>query len=294
MFKHVKVNLPSALMLLLVAVFAVTLTSCSSKENSQKTANLVYVNWAEGVAYTNLAKVILEDKMDYKVTITAADVGPAYTAVAQGTKDAFMETWLPVLHKDYVDRFKDKIVDLGHVFDGTQSGLVVPDYVTIDQISELNDNKDKFDGQIVGIDAGAGIMKTSDKLIGEYSLNYKLISSSGPAMTAALKQAISNNKWIVVTGWRPHWMFARWNLKFLKQDPDKMMWKKGSIHIMGRKDLETAKPELAQFLKNYHFTNDQLADLMLKVEESDQDIEVVARKWMNEHPKDIDTWIPKN
>jgi glycine betaine/proline transport system substrate-binding protein len=264
----------------------------SQESTEVKEANLVYVNWAEGIAYTNLAKVVLEDKAGYTVNMTAADVGPAYTAVAQGDMDAFMETWLPVLHKDYVDKFKDEVVDLGHVFEGTQSGLVVPAYVTIDNISELNDAKDKFGGKIVGIDAGAGIMKTTEQLIDLYELDYKLLASSGPAMTAALKDAIDNNEWIVVTGWKPHWKFARWDLKFLEQDPDKTMWKKGNIHIMGRKGLEEDKPELAQFLKNMSFTNTQLADLMLKVNESDEDVETVARQWMHDHEQLIEGWLP--
>ena len=94
---------------------------------ADKEANFVYVNWAEGVAYTHLAKVLLEEKMGYDVKITAADVGPGYTSIAQGDMDAFMETWLPVLHKDYVEKYKEKIVDLGHVYEGTISGWVVPD-----------------------------------------------------------------------------------------------------------------------------------------------------------------------
>ncbi|MCF7803341.1 MAG: glycine betaine ABC transporter substrate-binding protein [Candidatus Marinimicrobia bacterium] len=280
--------------LLAIIFFAGTfaLTGCTSKDASQKSADLVYVNWAEGVAYTHLAKVVLEDKMDYDVTITSADVGPAYTSVANGDKDAFMETWLPVLHKDYVEKFGDQITDLGYVYEGTQSGLVVPTYVTIDSISQMNGVVDKFDGKITGIDAGAGIMQTTEQLIDAYNLDYELISSSGPAMTSALKGAVDNEEWIVVTGWKPHWMFGRWDLKFLKQDPDNMMWKPGNIHIMGRLNIEEDKPELAQFLKNFHFTDAQLADLMVKVEQSDQDVEVVARNWMNNNMDLVNSWIP--
>jgi len=130
-------------------------------ENAKK-ANLVYVNWEEGVAYTHLAKAVLEDMMGYEVTITAAEAGIAYTSVAQGDQDAFMESWLPVLHKNYVEQYKKDIVDLGHVFEGTKSGLVVPSYVTIDKISELNDHADKFGNRITGIDAGAGVKVVSD------------------------------------------------------------------------------------------------------------------------------------
>ena len=264
----------------------------SMQPAGDKTADLVYVNWAEGIAYTNLAKAVLEDKMGYEVTITSADAGPAYTAVAAGDKDAFMETWLPVLHKDYIDQYGDQVTDLGYVYEGTQSGLVVPTYVTIDKISQLNAHKEKFDGKITGIDAGAGIMKTTEgEVIPKYDLDLELVASSGPAMTAALKDAISKKEWIVVTGWRPHWMFGRWDLKFLEQDADKMVWKEGNIHIMGRKDIESDKPELAAFLKAMKFTDAQLGDLMLKVKESDADTIETCRTWMKNNPDVVNAWV---
>ena len=62
---------------------------------------------------------------------------------------------------------------------------------------------------------------------------------------------------------------------------------------MGRKGLPQDKPELAKFLRNMQFTTEQLADLMLKVEESSEDVEVVARQWMNDHAEVINAWSPK-
>lgn len=177
--------------------------------------------------------------------------------------------------------------------EGTVSGWVVPDYVTITKISELNDHRKEFNGHIIGIDAGAGIMKTSEEVIEKYGLDFRLLPSSGPAMTASLKNSVNRHEWIVVTGWRPHWMFGRWDLRFLKQDPDKIVWEEGNIHIMGRKNLKKEKTELAKFLMNMFFTSDQLSDLMVNVEESSDDVEVVARRWMNENPDVIDAWIPK-
>ena len=280
--------------LALITIAAFFATGCqSSTEETQKTADLVYVNWAEGIAYTHLAENVLEEKMGYDVNITSADVGPAYTSIANGDQDAFMETWLPVLHSNYIDRFEEDIIDLGYVYEGTQSGLVVPEYVEVDSISNLNNYTEEFDGEITGIDAGAGVMQTTQDVIEEYDLNYDLITSSGPAMTAALSSAIEDEEWIVVTGWNPHWKFGRWDLKFLKQDEDKMMWESGNIHIMGRQNLEQDKPELAQFLKNMHFTEEQLADLMLTVEQSDGDVSDVTMEWMNENEELINSWIPE-
>ena len=222
--------------------------------------------------------------------ITAADVGPAYTSVAQGDQDAFMETWLPVLHKDYVEQYREDITDLGYVFEGTQSGLVVPDYMDITTISEINDIADELDGHITGIDAGAGVMQTTEEVIELYDLDVSLMASSGPAMMAALQEAISNKEPIVVTGWTPHSMFGRWDLRFLEQDKDKV-WGSGNIHIMGRRDIMTDKPELAQFLSNYFFTEAQLGELIVTVTEAASE-EEGARQWMNDNMDIVETWLP--
>ncbi|MDF3128416.1 glycine betaine ABC transporter substrate-binding protein [Kiritimatiellaeota bacterium B1221] len=270
-------------------------SACSPQSGGTpaKTAKLSYVNWAEGVAYTHLAKVVLEEKLGYEVEITSADVGPAYTAVAQGSHDAYMECW-PSLHADYLEKFSEKLIDLGSVYEGAETGLAVPAYVTIDTLEELKGNEEKFDGKITGVDAGAGMMqKTENELIPAYGLDIELLASSGPAMTAALKDAVESEEWIVVTAWKPHWMFGRWDLKFLEQSEDKVMWKKDNIKIIGRAGIQEDKPELAAFLQAMFFTDAQLADLMLKVQESDGDVEEVARQWMNDNPSVIDAWLPE-
>lgn len=269
-----------------------TETTAMEAEGADKTARLTYVNWAEGVAYTHLAKVVLEDMMGYDVEITSADVGPAYIAVADRKYDAFMECW-PKMHRDYLEAAGDDVISLGNVYEGTELGLAVPAYVPIDTISGIKGNEDKFDGKITGIDAGAGMMKTIEaEIIPDYDLDITLVPSSGPAMTAAVSDAVDSKEWILFPAWKPHWMFASWDLKLLEQDPDKAVWERGNIEIIGRADIDEDKPELAQFLRNMYLTDPELADLMLKVEESDDSVEEVARNWMNDHEEVVMDWIP--
>jgi glycine betaine/proline transport system substrate-binding protein len=269
------------------------LSGCGPQGDAQKTAKLVYPNWAESVAYTHLAEAVLEEKMGYDVQLTAADVAPAYISVAQGSQDAYMECWRS-LHADYLERYQGDIKSLGNVYEGTEIGLAVPAYVTIDTLAELQEHAAKFGGKITGIDAGAGMMqKIENELIPAYGLkDIKLMASSGPAMTAALADAIKHKEWIVVPAWKPHWMFGRWDLKFLKEDADKPLWDSDDIELIGRADLEEDKPELAQFLKNMYLTDAELSDLMVKVNDSEEDITVVARNWMLDHESVVSKWIP--
>ncbi len=274
-------------LLLLLFATMILMAGCQ-KKGQEKTADLVYVNWAEGVAYTHLIKNLLENEMGYEVTLTAADVAPAYASVAKGNKDAFMECW-PSLHGNYFEKYGSKITVLGNLYEGTICGLVVPSYVTIDKLSELKANADKFSGRIVGIDAGAGMMKSTEQLIKDYDLPMELVASSGPAMTTALKRAIKNEEWIVVLGWKPHWMFGRWDLKVLEQD-EKKFWVEDVIQIIGRKNLKKDKPELAKFLGAFSITDAEISNLMIKINESD-DINVAVAEWIKENPQTIERML---
>ncbi len=282
----------AVLLVLALSVGLVAIMGCAGTQE-KKTVEMVYVNWAEGIAMTNLAKVAMEEHLGVNVTIQVADVGPVYTSLAQGDKDAFLDAWLPVTHADYMDRFADQIEDLGYTFRGARIGLVVPDYVEFDSITEMNEYADNFDGEIIGIDAGAGIMKASEKAIETYGLDYKLVASSGPAMTASLSNAIEDGEWEVVTGWKPHWKFARWDLKFL-EDPEKVYGAVENIHAVARKGLKEDMPKVYQFLKNFEMNDQQLGSLMGAIADSDADPEVAVRSWLQEpsYAELVKSWVP--
>ncbi len=62
-------------------------------------------------------------------------------------------------------------------------------------------------------------MEATEKALVEYELTeWTLTTGSGAAMTAALKKAYDKEEPIIVTGWTPHWKFAKYDLKYL-EDP---------------------------------------------------------------------------
>ena len=280
-----------------MVVLAMVLAGCAggtgdTGSTESKEVKLGAVNWAEGIAMTNLAKAVLEEKMGYSVEITVADVAPIFASVASGDYDAFMDAWLPLTHATYMEEYGDKLVDLGHNFEGAKIGLVVPSYVDINSIEEMNANADKFDGQIVGIDAGAGIMKATETVISDYELSdIELMASSGPMMTAALKRAVDEGEWVAVTGWKPHWKFARWDLKFL-EDPKGDFGEAENIHTVARVGLKEDMPEVASFLEKFMLNDQQLGGLMGMIADS-EDMEPidVAKQWMEENEELVNSWM---
>lgn len=240
---------------------------------------------------TQLVDHVLED-MGYDVELTMADPGLVYASMAEGSEDFLLDAWLPVTHESYMKQYGDNLEVIGTTFEGAKIGLVVPTYVDINSIDELNDNADKFDGQIIGIGQGAGIMKKTNVALKDYSLsNFELIPSSGPAMTTALGEAIRKNEPIVITGWQPHWMFARFDLKFL-EDPKGVYGASEKIQKIARKGFSKDQPEVALFLKNMKLTGQQLGSLMdvLRTPKTEAEKSAAVDKWIQDHQTLVNSW----
>ncbi len=204
-----------------------------------------------------------------------------------------MDAWLPVTHESYMKEYGDELETLGTNFEGARIGLVVPEYMNIQSIEELNDLALDLEGQIIGIDSGAGIMSTAETAIEEYGLSLSLLPGSGPAMTASLETAISKELPIVVTGWEPHWKFARWDLKFL-EDPKGVFGESETIYTIARNNFSEDMPQVAKFFDNFEMSSQELGDLMGAIADSSEDPDVVAKEWMDAHPELISSWIPSN
>lgn len=215
---------------------------------------LAYVEWARAVALTHVAGEIL-GRMGYDVQLSNVANAAMWQAVANGDADAHMTAWLPATHAAYYGpegEFTDEVEDLGTTYEGAGLGLVVPDYVEEQSVSDLVANADKYDGEITGIDPGAGMMQQTEDAIANDTLGIgalELLEGSGPTMTAALENAVENQEPIVVTGWRPHWKFSRWDLRILEESSE-IYGAAENIHTVARLGLEEDKPEVYNFLKN--------------------------------------------
>lgn len=272
--------------LLLAALLS---AACSNLDNNKK-ISIAYANWSEGIAMSHLAKVILEEH-GYNVKMLNADLAPIFASLSLKKADVFMDVWMPVTMHDYMEQYGDRLEIISDIYDNARIGLVVPEYVTIRSIEELNEHKELFSGKIIGIDAGAGIMKTTEKALDNYGLDYKLMTASAPAMTTSLEKAIQKKEWIVVTGWTPHWMFGRYKLKVL-DDPKQIYGKAESIHTVTWKGFSEKDPFAAELLRNIRLTDRQISSLMTAVEETQKTETYAARQWIKAHQTLVDSWIP--
>ncbi|MDM8569465.1 glycine betaine ABC transporter substrate-binding protein [Thiotrichales bacterium HSG1] len=258
---------------------------------------ITYVEWSSEVASANVIKVVLEE-IDVEVDIIPVTAAAMWQAVASNDVDGHVAAWLYTTHAHYLEAVQENIEYLGPNLLGTKIGLIVPEYVTINSITELNDNIKKFRKRIIGIDPGAGLMSKTEQAIEEYDLKkFKLIEGSGAAMTASLGNAIKNKEWIVVTGWTPHWIFSRWKLKYL-DDPKNIYNPKdsrGEEHIgtIVRKGLKKDNPKVYKVLDNFLWKTSDMEQVMIWNENKDSDPYENAVRWVKENRDKVNKWIGK-
>jgi glycine betaine/proline transport system substrate-binding protein len=111
-------------------------------------------------------------------------------------------------------------------------------------------------------------------------------------MIAELTRAEKRNESIVVTGWVPHWMFAKWKLKFL-EDPKGVYGAAETVDNIGSKDLATKAPEVVEFLKKFSWkSKDEIGEVMLAIQDGAKP-EAAAKDWVAKHPDRVKEWTGK-
>jgi ABC-type proline/glycine betaine transport systems, periplasmic components len=159
--------------------------------------------------------------------------------------------------------------------------------------SQSSGNADSFgnqvDHKIIGIDPGAGEMKLTDKVTKDYALsNWTVQSGSESTMTASLAKAIKKKEPIVVTGWTPHWIFQKYDLKYLK-DPKGIYGKAENIHTVVHKGFEKKDPNATKVLDQFFWTADDMGKVMLSIQNG-TDTKKAAAQWVKDNADKVSAW----
>ncbi|MBT2384746.1 ABC transporter permease/substrate binding protein [Streptomyces sp. ISL-11] len=260
-----------------------------------KRIKLGYFPWDEAVATTYLWQNVLEDR-GYKPDVKQLDPGPLYTSLAQGQMDVQFDSWLPTTHKRYWELYRDRLTDLGTWYGPTSLELTVPSYMKdVNSIDDLKGKGGQFGGKVVGIESSAGNMgMLNSKVLKEYGLDgeYKVVSSTTSTMLAELDRAYNKKQPIVVPLWSPHWAYAKYDLKKLK-DP-KGVWGSGEqIHTIGKKDFAEDFPKVADWMRKFTMSEKELASLEAELQNGGKGKEKEsARRWLDAHPDMLDRLAP--
>lgn len=144
--------------------------------------------------------------------------------------------------------------------------------------------------KIVGIEPGAGIMQATEKALKEYDnlADWKLVESSSTAMAAELQKAYEKKEPIVVTGWSPHWKFAKFDLKYL-EDPKGIYGEEESIETLVRKGLKEDQPSAYTVLDQFSWEPSNMEEVMVEIHDGAKPKEA-ATKWVEANKDLVSEW----
>ena len=258
-----------------------------------KPIRIGWTAWSDAEAVTNIAKLILEQRLAQKVELVMTDVALQYAGLERGQIDLMLMAWLPGTHQSYYEKVKGSVENLGALYTDAKLGWAVPADIPVATLKTIDDLKkpevmEKLGGKIQGIDAGAGLMKLSEAAIKTYGLDYKLLTASDAAMVSALDRAIQRKQWIVVTTWSPHWMFSQYKLRYL-EDPKQVLGGAESIHALARKGFSADFPAAAAFIRNLKISLADLEGVMLKARDSNAAKEAAA--YIASHGEQVNRWV---
>ena len=142
---------------------------------------------------------------------------------------------------------------------------------------------------ITGIEPGAGVFKAAENAVDEYDLKgWDVQASSSGAMATALGEAVKNEEPIIVTGWTPHWKFAKYDLKYL-EDPKGVVGDVETINTMTRKGFKDDNPNAYKFLEQFEWTTEDMEAVMAEIEEGTSPAEAAAN-WVEANEEKVATW----
>lgn len=280
----IKKSIYKQIFMIIGVIFLLSCTQTPQAEE-ERTLRMVYTDWSESIAITHLAAVLLEENMNYKVNLKLTDVESAYNEVADGEADVFADAWLPETHKTYVEEHTGRIELMGITYPEARTGFVVPEYSQLNTITDLQN----YRNPITGIDEGAGVMQKARKAIEKYNLPVPLLSLSEEEMINHLEDSIKRRKEIVITGWSPHWIFARHEVKFL-EDPDAIFGLNEHIYTIGHIGLEERHPRAVRFFERMQLTEKQLNSLVYQIRLS-EDPRQGVKNWIDENEYIVNQWI---
>ena len=276
-----------------LAALVAGLVSTTAMAQGTSTVKIGWAAWSDAEFVTKLAAKLIEDNFGTKVELVQTDVAPLYQGLSRGDIDVMMMAWLPETHADYYKRIENDVETLGTVYDGAKLGWVVPTYIPESDIASIedltkDDVKEKLGGEVQGIDPGAGLTRLSEQAVKDYGLDYELKISSEAGMLTTVDRAMRSEKWFVATAWSPHWMFGKYELRYI-EDPKGSLGAAEHVDILARKDFSAEQAEVAEFFTRMKLPIDELEAAMFEAQETSY--EKAVENYIDKNPERIKEWL---
>lgn len=257
------------------------------------------VGWTDITATTALTTEVVEG-LGYKADTQLLSVPVTYTSLANNDIDVFLGNWMPTMEADIAKYREAGTVETVRAnLEGAKYTLAVPKYVFdagVKTFADIAKHKDKFKGQIYGIEPGNDGNRLIQDMIDKDAFGlkgFKLVESSEAGMISQVSRAAKREKWIAFLGWAPHPMNANVEMEYLAGGDDYFGPNYGgaTVYTNVRKNYTQECPNLGQLLNNLAFTLPMENEVMGAILDDGKKPNEAARAWLKANPGVLDAWL---
>ncbi len=252
-----------------------------------------------GVTVKSEVAAQLMEAMGYETRQNDLAVSVILEGLTRDDLEVYLGGWYPV-QVDMVE----PLVEAGQVeklvsnIRGANSGLVVPRYVFdagVTSVADLDAHRERFDGEIQGIEAGTGIntaiLEAIDADLAGLG-DWDLRESSTAAMLAQAERKMADGEWVTFVGWEPHWMNVSFDLAYLEDADDAGIAEiESTVWTVVPASLADEDPQLHRFLSQYVVEIEDQNAWVHAYSYEERPADEVAGEWIGENLDTVAGWL---
>ncbi|WP_447785134.1 glycine betaine ABC transporter substrate-binding protein [Pseudomonas germanica] len=271
---------------LFAAVF-LTMIYAFTAQAEEKVIKVGSLSWEDQMAISVPTMKFLEKQGVKAELVKFSEWGVAYGALQKGDVDILLSS-VDYTTSDYWSKYKERLEKVSVASYGIIQGFVVPSYMNIDSVDQLNSVADSVGGKIIGVEPGSGLMRESTDAVKKYDLKYQLVEGSTAGMVAQLQSSLERKEPIVVTLWDPSWMMHKFDVKFLK-DPKAVFAPLQAYYWIAKKGFSEKNPHARESLATVYIPIKDITD-MAEDMNSGKTIEQAAGSWWDKNQVLVNKW----
>jgi glycine betaine/proline transport system substrate-binding protein len=277
--------------------------------------------WTGSAVNANVAKILLERELGYRVELVEIDENTQFPALASGSLDASLEVW-PSGHaadiQRYIEGRRGGPLRDGGIVDGGELGLIgnigwwIPTYLADEQpelarYQGLQGNEDLVGGEFLAADPT--FVSYDEQIIDSLGLDLNVVhTGSEQALIDRLDEAIANEEPVLTYFYEPHWAHRKFDLTevqlpaFDEECEEAARERDGEGYDCDYANdvlfkafwlgLEDKAPAAFRFLSNFEYTTDDQQEIAFSVDSEGMRVAQAAQQWIDDNPDVWRAWLP--
>lgn len=258
---------------------AVAMLGAATGHAEETTIKMGTMGWEDLKPISLITKKFLEQE-GFTVELTDfSEWGIAFAALGKGDVD-ILTSQINYVASDYWTKNKNRLEKISVVSHGLQQRFVVPSYMPIDSIDQLNTVADQVDHKIIGIEPGSGLMREAEDAVKAYGLDFTIVEGSTAAMTAQLQASLQRKEPLVTMLWEPSWMVQKFDVKFL-DDPKHVFAPSQTYYWIGHKGFSVDNPHAREVIASVYVPIEDITAINAEMNDGKSVDQAVDDWWAN-------------